>query len=293
MCDIIESYGNSLIQHGKNSNRIYVMKCARAEAEATALITQLNQLARDHNYSKIIAKIPAALNPLFTAAGYQVEADIPGFYQGRENCQLLGKYFCPLRENSANHRDLKKVLDQAIAKQNTPVIKALPPKFTIRLLQETDIPTLAQLYSKVFKSYPFPIFESTYLRETMAEHVLYYGVFDEERLVAVSSSETDPDNLNAEMTDFAVLPAYRGHQLALHLLKEMESHMIATGYRLLYTIARAASNGMNTTFARAHYHYGGTLINNTQISGSIESMNIWYKELTQPQAGRKNKSAPN
>ena len=82
------------------------------------------------------------------------------------------------------------------------------------------------------------------------------------------------------MTDFAVLPKYRGHQLALHLLHEMEIHMIDAGYRLLYTIARAASYGMNTTFARAHYHYGGTLINNTQISGSIESMNIWYKELT-------------
>ena len=282
MCDIIESYGNSLIQHGKHSNRIYVMKCARAEAEATALITQLNQLAEAHNYSKIIAKIPAALNPLFTAAGYRLEATIPSFYQGRESCQLLGKYFCPLRENLTNRRDLKKVLDQAIAKQKTPTINALPPEFTIRLLQEADIPLMAQLYSKVFKSYPFPIFESTYLRETMADHVLYYGVFDEERLVAVSSSETDPNNLNAEMTDFAVLPKYRGHQLALHLLHEMESHMIDAGYRLLYTIARAASYGMNTTFARACYDYGGTLINNTQISGSIESMNIWYKALTRP-----------
>ena len=280
MCDIIESYGNSLIQHGKNSNRIYVMKCAAAEAEAEVLIAQLDQLAKAHNYSKIIAKIPAALNPLFTAAGYCLEATIPSFYRGRDSCQLLGKYFCPIRKKPANGRELKKILDHAIAKKNTPAIKPLPQEFTIRQLQETDIPILAQLYSKVFKSYPFPIFESTYLRETMADHVIYYGVFDEKRLVAVSSSETDPNNLNSEMTDFAVLPKYRGHQLALHLLHEMEIHMIDAGYRLLYTIARAASYGMNTTFARAHYHYGGTLINNTQISGSIESMNIWYKELT-------------
>lgn len=287
MTDIIESFGNSLIQHGKHSNRIYVMKCASAEAEASALIPQLNQLAHDHHYSKIIAKIPAPLNPLFTAAGYQLEATIPGFYQGQESCQLLGKYFCPIRKNPANGRELKKILDHATAKKNTPAIKALPPEFTIRLLREADIPLMAQLYSKVFKSYPFPIFESTYLRETMADHVLYYGVFNRERLVALSSSETDPDNLNAEMTDFAVLPDYRGHQLALHLLKEMESHMIATGYQLLYTIARAASYGMNSTFARAHYDYGGTLINNTQISGSIESMNIWYKELNRPQSRTK------
>jgi len=63
----------------------------------------------------------------------------------------------------------------------------------------------------------------------------------------------------------------------------MEKYMTRSGFCLLYTIARAASFGMNTTFARANYQYGGTLINNTQISGSIESMNIWYKELANVQ----------
>ncbi|WP_303870236.1 putative beta-lysine N-acetyltransferase [Acetobacterium wieringae] len=278
MIDIIESYGDSLLQHGKNSNRIYLMKCA--VAEAPQLIPQMNQLAFERNYSKIIAKIPESLKPIFTAAGYHQEATIPGFYQGRESCQLLAKYFCPNRKNLANGRELKNILDQAIAKKNTPTIHPLPQEFTIRRLREADIPTLAQLYHSVFKSYPFPIFDATYLRETMIDHVIYYGVFDQDLLVAVSSSETDPDNGNSEMTDFAVLPAYRGHQLALHLLKEMEIDMLDNGYHLLYTIARAASAAMNTTFARAHYHYGGTLINNTQISGSIESMNIWYKKLT-------------
>jgi hypothetical protein len=34
---------------------------------------------------------------------------------------------------------------------------------------------------------------------------------------------------------------------------------------------------MNITFAKCGYIFGGTLINNTQISGSIESMNLWHK----------------
>jgi len=46
-----------------------------------------------------------------------------------------------------------------------------------------------------------------------------------------------------------------------------------------YTIARALSAGMNVTFARAGYDYGGTLTNNTNICGQIESMNVWYKPL--------------
>jgi len=45
------------------------------------------------------------------------------------------------------------------------------------------------------------------------------------------------------------------------------------------TIARAMSTGMNITFACCGYNYAGTLVNNTNISGSIESMNVWYKNI--------------
>jgi hypothetical protein len=36
---------------------------------------------------------------------------------------------------------------------------------------------------------------------------------------------------------------------------------------------------MNITFAKQRYALAGTLINNTDISGSLESMNVWYKPL--------------
>jgi Acetyltransferase (GNAT) family. len=277
MTDIIEPYGHSLIQHGKNSNRIYLMKCDAAEADS--LITHMNQLAHDKNYSKIVAKIPESQDPVFKADGYKEEAAIPGSYRGQETCKLLSKYLCPKRENLTNDMEIKQILDDAIKKRAEAATQALPEEFKIRELGPSDIPALAQIYGTVFKSYPFPIFDADYLLETMSDHVTYFGVFHNNHLVAVSSSETDLDNLNYEMTDFAVLPAYRGHKLALHLLNEMEKYMINAGFRLLYTIARASSYGMNRTFARANYQYGGTLNNNTQISGSIESMNIWYKDI--------------
>jgi hypothetical protein len=47
--------------------------------------------------------------------------------------------------------------------------------------------------------------------------------------------------------------------------------------KLFYTIARSYSAGMNITFAKQDYKYTGTLINNTNIFGKIESMNVWYK----------------
>jgi hypothetical protein len=36
---------------------------------------------------------------------------------------------------------------------------------------------------------------------------------------------------------------------------------------------------MNITFAKSSYTYSGTLTHNTQISGKLESMNVWYKDL--------------
>ncbi|HOM70936.1 MAG TPA: putative beta-lysine N-acetyltransferase, partial [Armatimonadota bacterium] len=47
-----------------------------------------------------------------------------------------------------------------------------------------------------------------------------------------------------------------------------------------YTIARSLSYGMNITFAKQGYQYAGTLTNNTNICGHMESMNVWYKHLT-------------
>jgi putative beta-lysine N-acetyltransferase len=83
------------------------------------------------------------------------------------------------------------------------------------------------------------------------------------------------------MTDFATLPEQRGRGLANRLLAELEQVAAAEGIRTAYTIARAYSFGMNITFAKNGYQYAGTLTRNTQISGELESMNVWFKPLTE------------
>lgn len=81
------------------------------------------------------------------------------------------------------------------------------------------------------------------------------------------------------MTDFATLPEYRGNNFSVILLNKMEKEIEKQSYKLLYTIARAKSYSMNITFSKLGYFYGGTLINNTNIAGNIESMNVWYKKI--------------
>jgi len=55
--------------------------------------------------------------------------------------------------------------------------------------------------------------------------------------------------------------------------------MRSAGIITAYTIARAYSFGMNITFAERDYDFDGTLTNNTNISGRLESMNVWHKRL--------------
>ena len=114
----------------------------------------------------------------------------------------------------------------------------------------------------------------------MADNLIYFGAWQGDRLIALSSTEMDRTNSNAEMTDFATLPECRGQGITQHLLQEMEAEMIRQKIQTLYTIARAYSHGMNLTFSKNGYQFSGTLTSNTNIFGSLESMNIWYKNLS-------------
>jgi hypothetical protein len=64
------------------------------------------------------------------------------------------------------------------------------------------------------------------------------------------------------------------------MLEEMQRSMRRQGIRMAFSIARALSPGMNVIFAKNGYRYAGTLGHNTNIAGRIESMNVWYKQMT-------------
>jgi putative beta-lysine N-acetyltransferase len=141
------------------------------------------------------------------------------------------------------------------------------------------VPAIASCYGTVFESYPFPIHDPDHLEEEMERGTRFFAAWEGDRLVAASSMEPGGARGTVEMTDFATLPGYRGRGLATRLLTIMDRVGRAAGLRVAYTIARARSFGMNLAFARRGYRYGGTLTNNTQIAGAIESMNVWFKPL--------------
>lgn len=277
--DEITAIGDAVIQHGPLSRRIYLMKLGKADPEY--LIPVLETIAQSRNYTKIFAKVPQSAVAPFLQASYHIEARVPGFYGNDESACFLGHYLSAERQVVKDSFALEDVMWIARNKVSHQIKKhsQLPEGFTARRCSPADTETMAELYSQVFSTYPFPIDDPDYLRETMQSHIQYYGVEHGGRLVALSSAETDMAERNAEMTDFATLPSYRNRGLALNLLSYMEAAMRKNGIKTAYTIARAVSIGMNITFAQNGYSLCGTLINNTNISGTIESMNVWFKSL--------------
>jgi len=279
MNDTITRIGGSLIQHGPSNDRVYLMKLAPDKAET--VIPAIEVLADVHGYSKLFAKVPDAAKDQFSKAGYRVEASIPGMYGGTEKGWFLARYPDPVRADpgdaAAAIRDVRRVATETADPKPDCL---LPDGYRITEATPDDAPALAALYREVFASYPFPIYDPAYLRETMDTDVRYFLIRDGKTVVAASSAEVDPVGRNAEMTDFATHPDARGRGFCPLLLRHMEEEMRHTGICTVYTIARATSYPITITFARAGYRFGGTLINNTQICGDFESMNVWYRSLT-------------
>lgn len=275
--DVIQKIGNSIIQHGKQNDRIYLMSLSPEDGDK--IINFLEKLTEKNSYTKIFAKVPEFAQDLFIDNGYIIEGILPKYYNGKETCLFMSKFFSEKRKTAENQKELDKVINIAKSKKNKAALPKLEETMLLRKLDEKDTLAMTKVYKTVFETYPFPIHKQEYLINTMRENVIYYGIFEGDKLFAIASSETNKKYLNAEMTDFAILDEYRGKNLSLLLLWEMEQNMKKSGYKLLYTIARAVSYGMNSTFSKLGYQFSGTLVNNTNISGNIESMNLWYKIL--------------
>lgn len=276
--DNTEEIPGGIIQHGKSSDRIYLMKLDPA-ADVGGVLARLDALAAANDYGKIFAKAQAPREPEFLAAGYRREGLVAGMYNGCVDGVFMCKYPRQSRMDNPRVAEIAAVLTVANSKRGLGLPEGGPP-FAIRGAAPDDAAALAALYRRVFASYPFPIFDPEYLIETMASHVVYFLATDDKGdIVAAASAEMDKDAANAEMTDFATAPECRGKGIAVHLLAAMEAAAPTLGIKTAFTIARALSHGMNATFARLGYQFGGTLVNNTQISGRLESMNVWHKAI--------------
>ncbi|ASB50190.1 putative beta-lysine N-acetyltransferase [Alkalitalea saponilacus] len=264
----------STISHCSDSSRVYLMDLHHDDFPK--IISIIENMADENGYTKLFAKIPATYGPAFLNAGYVMEALIPGFYNGSEDALFMMKY--KTEERAKPESEALEAFQQLLLKPANTKEIPMDADYTLKPLKEADATNMVPVFKEVFETYPFPIYDPDYLIKTMKEDdTRYFGAFFNNELIAISSAECNNTKKNAEMTDFAVISSHRGKRLAVHLLKFMEEELVKDGFKTFYTIARLHSLPMNKTFYNLGYKYSGTLHNNTQISGKIESMNIWYK----------------
>jgi putative beta-lysine N-acetyltransferase len=275
--DLVEHIQGSVVQHGHHNDRIYLMQLNTDHPET--LIPVFDEMARQNVYGKISAKIPESFWRAFETAGYEKEAVIPGFFRGEVDALFIAKYLSSQRKSfREDEKELERVR-QATRKAAKTSFQVSYTSINIDLCQPADAAEISSIYRQIFKSYPFPIQKAAFVERTMNAGNFYFCIRVDGKIAAMAAAEIDMRSRAAEMTDFATLPKWRGQGFASRLLRHMHSWVCDMGIQTAFTIARAASRGMNSVFRNSDYIYAGLLKNNSQICGKIESMTVWYKHL--------------
>ncbi|WP_163352443.1 putative beta-lysine N-acetyltransferase [Desulfovibrio sp. JC010] len=276
--DSIINIGRSRVQIGPHNDRIYLMSLVPDDCDEINLVDVLINAAVREDLSKIFAKVPAAYMIPFLSSGFEKEAEIPGMF-GEDDGAFLSFYLAPWRKVQDDREELERVLSVAESKKGKGNGSSLSNGLQLRRLGPDDASPLARLYGQTFQTYPFPITDPDFIQQEMSEGTCFMGVYDGKNLVGAASAEVAADGNSAEMTDFAVNPDYRKSGIAGALLSALEKDCFKSGIRCFFTIARACSYGINSLFAKGDYEFSGQLPNNTNISGRLESMNVWCKSL--------------
>ena len=179
MYDKIEKLLNSTIQHGKENDRIYLMKLD--DKDYPQIINELERISKENGYSKIFVKVKESKIDEFIKFNYKIEAKIPKFYYGEEDGIFLGKYLDKSRERltTEDADDIKLNIQTANSKAGSKKASLLPEGFRMIDLNSDYSNALADLYKIVFPSYPFPIHDPKFIAETMSENVKYFGIIEE------------------------------------------------------------------------------------------------------------------
>lgn len=242
------------------------------------VIDQLKIIADQDDSGKLIAFVPQNEITYFKQQLFIQEGIIPAYFRGK-HAYCFSYFRDPERRSSARIVEedeiLKKVRIKSAAENTLPRAN----QYQVRNASVADVDKLARFMDRHFKTYPTPVHEPDYLKKFLQGENQFKIAYEYNEIIAVASADCNPDLLNAEITDCLTHPHFRGHGLAAHLIALLEKDLHASGYISLYSLARAISPGINRALSRNGYQYGGRLINNCNIMGSTEDMNIWAKTI--------------
>lgn len=244
-----------------------------------ALTARWEYLARENHFDKIFLKATKDDWQTFLSFGFVLEGILKYYFRG-EDAYVLSKFRTLERITSAKLIEESALIEKLMRTPKDYEPAALPEGYRMEIAEPRHIPALVVLYRHVFETYPSPLTHPDYILQTMERNVLYRVIVNEAgAVVSAASAEISEKVRAAEMTDCATMPSERGKGLMYHILRRLEQDLREKDILTPYTLARARSVGMNRVFYRLGYEYSGRLVNNCDIYGEYEDMNIWVKRL--------------
>jgi putative beta-lysine N-acetyltransferase len=245
-----------------------------------AMLDRLAWVADENAFDKIFFKAKRHDWQTLLRFGYILEGILRYYYRG-EDAYVLSRFRTLERVTSTQVIEESRLIESLLRSEEDYTPPALPEGYSLFPARPEHIPAMVALYREVFATYPSPLTHPDYVLATMERDVIYACVADENGdIVSAASAEIDVKHSNAELTDCATLKAQRGRSLMFHILSRLEGELVRRRIMTGYSLARAPSVGMNRVFRRLGYEYSGRLINNCDIYGQFEDMNIWVRRLS-------------
>jgi putative beta-lysine N-acetyltransferase len=238
----------------------------------------LKKLADENSCDKIIYYSMPEDKGLYEEANCDYEGKIDGFFQG-EDAYIYSTFLSRTRNLPIDWEQEQKVMEIVEEDDKKAQVAPLPKGYTMRSATKEDAEEMARLYGRVFETYPTPMNDPKFVSQMMDNDVHFSIIEHEGKLISACSADVFTQFNAAEMTDCATLPEHRGKGLLSQQFIHLEKKMELQGVHTLFSMTRAVSVGMNLINARHDYSYGGRLIQNSNISGRLEDMNIWVKTL--------------
>lgn len=242
------------------------------------LLEQAAKLAAKLGLGKIIALVPDEKADLMSPAGFVFEGEIPAYLNGAR-VWCCSRFLDEERARNPLQVEEDHIVTELLGKERR-APRALPPGCEIRPAREEDLPQMIELFSGAFSTYPSEITNPVYLRSHMgSQGGIYHLAVEGSRIAGIASAEIDGAHLNAELTDCVTRPECRGQGILQHLLASLEEELASRGISCAYSLSRAHHPPINHSFYARGFDYCGRMVNNCQMCGSFEDMNIWVKPL--------------
>ncbi|PKM50515.1 MAG: putative beta-lysine N-acetyltransferase [Firmicutes bacterium HGW-Firmicutes-7] len=269
-----DDYTTKLFVDFQNSK----LKLIKYTGDLIKVISNTIDMCGKYGLGKIIATVHEGDHQAFLNNGFVQEAVIEGYFKGSIGYNV--SYFYD-RERAISHRISEEDKIIEMAKEYEEPYKPLEnSRFSIRTATIEDADAMANLYDEVFKTYPTPMHDAEYIKDVILNDEVFFKVVEfDHQIISAASADMNHELLNAEMTDCATLQEFRGKGLLGELVYHLEASLKEKKFMTLFSIARAISPGINIVFSKHGYHYVGRQINNSNIMGTLEDMNIWVKRI--------------